>query len=68
MKTIKLSNKEIQMRKPKVLDLRAIEHIKNETEQTFMLISNLTGISEGELDQMGVADFKKLSEGLQSFL
>lgn len=66
---IKLSNgKTINMRKPKVRDLRAVANIKNEMEQEIQLISNLTGLSTDEIDDMDFADYKKLQEKLKDFL
>ncbi len=68
MKKIKLSDgKVVQMRSPKVRDVRAVGHIKDPEEREYNLISNLTGMSLDEIDDLEVKDFTKLDEELQSF-
>lgn len=68
MTKIKLSNKIVEMREPFVADLRAVSHVKNEEEKTYQLVSNLTGISDSELNKMKIKDFKKITEALNNFL
>jgi len=69
MVEIKLSNgKAIKMRKPKVRDLKAVANIKNEMEQEIQLVSNLTGLTTDEIDDMDFADYKKFQEQLKNFL
>ena len=68
MKKIELSNgKTVEMREPKVKDVRAVSFEKNEEERTYLLISNLTGISNDELNELSFKDFKKLDNELQGF-
>lgn len=69
MKTIELSTKEkIEMREPKVKDLRLLQHIENEEARTLKLIANLTMKTDSELDEMTIKDYKLLQIGLTSFL
>jgi len=69
MVEIKLSNgKVIKMRKPKVRDLKAVANIKNEMEQEIQLVSNLTGLTTDEIDDMDFTDYKKFQEQLKNFL
>ena len=69
MKEIKLSNgKIVKMRAPKVRDLKMVNHIEDEIEKEENLIANLTGISIDELDEMDLADYKKLQDALMGFL
>ncbi len=59
----------ITMRPPKLLDLRiASNNAKDEVDQTVTLISNLTGITKKELDNMLLIDFQKLQKAFESFL
>jgi len=59
----------ITMRPPKLLDLRiASNNAKDEVDQTVTLISNLTGITKKELDDMLLIDFQKLQKAFESFL
>ncbi len=57
----------VEMRVPKVRDVRAVSTEKNEEERTYLLISNLTGISNDELNELPFKDFKILERELQSF-
>lgn len=69
MKTIELSTKEkIEMREPKVRDIRLLQHVTNEEERTFKLIANLTMKSEDEINELCMKDYKTLQVGLVDFL
>ena len=69
MKEIKLSDgRVVKMRKPKVRDMRAVANIKNEIERELHLVSNLTGLSVEELDDLSLDDYRKLQEVLEDFL
>ena len=57
----------VEMRAPKVRDVRAVSTEKNEEERTYLLVSNLTGISNDELNELYFKDFRKLEKELQSF-
>jgi hypothetical protein len=56
------------MREPKVKDIRALSTIKDDAEKEFNLISNLTGLTPGELDELSFKDYKILQDKLNSFL
>ena len=56
------------MREPKVKDIRALSTTKDDAEKEFNLISNLTGLTPGELDELSFKDYKILQDKLNSFL
>lgn len=56
------------MREPKMRDIRALNHIKNDAEKEFALISNLTGVTNSELDNLSFKEYKVLQERLNDFL
>jgi len=69
MKKVKLSNKkEIQIRVPKVRDIKALGMIENPIEKEVVLISNLSGVSIEELDDMELKDYSLLSAAVNDFL
>lgn len=64
--TIVLSDgKEVRMRTILVRDVRAVSHIDNDADRELTLISNLTGLTPDELDELPWADFQMLQEALQ---
>lgn len=56
------------MREPKMKDIRALSHIENAEEKEIELISNLTGISKDELDELTFKEYKILQIKLSNFL
>ncbi len=69
MSKIVLSNKkEVTLREPKVRDMLALEPVIGEQLKEVTLISNLSGLSVEEIEEITIKDYKKLSEKLQSFL
>jgi len=56
--------KTVTMREIKVKDMRAVSHIDNDAEREFALISNLTGLTQEELDDLLWADYGKLQDVL----
>jgi len=56
------------MREPKLKDIRAVSHISNEEEKTIVLIGNLCGLSEAELDELSLREFNVLKVKLEGFL
>lgn len=69
MSKIKLSTgADIEMREPKLKDVRLLSHIKDDEERTIKLIANLTMQSEAELDELSMKDFGLLQKELQDFL
>ncbi len=62
-KEVILNNgKKIEMRKPKVRDIRAVSHIDNEEEREIKLFANLTGLSVEEIEGLYLDDYAKLQE------
>lgn len=56
------------MREPKVKDIRALSGIKDDAEKEFNLISNLTGLTAAELDDLTFKEYKVLQDKLNDFL
>lgn len=69
-KKIKLpgAKKDVEMREPKVKDMRAVSSEENQEEKEIKLISNLTGMSVVEIDDLSLKDYALLSKGLTTFL
>lgn len=68
-KEITLSDgKKVSMRVPKVKDLRVLKHIKDEEEREIKLIANLTMMTDEEVDDLDLKDYKALQAELGSFL
>lgn len=69
MVKIKLSDgKEIEMREPKVKDMKIVSNIDDEFEKELALIVNLTGMTPDEVDNLSMKDFNKVDEVLKGFL
>lgn len=69
MKKIKLSTgAEVEMREPKVRDIKLVNNIKDEFDKEMALLSNLTEMTQEELENLTMQDFSKLDEALQVFL
>jgi hypothetical protein len=65
MTKIELSNgKTVEMREMKVRDVRAVSKIEDDAEREFALVSNLTGLSPEELDDLPWSDYVKLQTAL----
>jgi len=61
-------DKKVVMREPKVKDVKLLSHIKDEEEKELKLIANLTMMTDQEVEELSLADYRKLQEGLTSFL
>lgn len=69
MKDIKLANGTIvQMREPKVRDMRISQEAKTDAEQEIKLIGNLTNMTMDEIDELSLKDYTALQTALKSFL
>ena len=68
MKKVKLSNKELTMREPKVKDMKNVAHIADDFEREITLLSNLCEVTPQEIEDLSMADFSKLDKALQDFL
>ena len=61
--------KEVELRRPKVRDLKAAAKIgKDAMEQETLLIANLAGLPVDAVEEMDLADYTALQEKLKSFL
>jgi hypothetical protein len=59
---------EITIRRPKVSDVTAARKgKKDEAEQEVTLIASLSGLPASAIEQLDLADYKKLQEVLQGF-
>ena len=58
----------VEMREPKVRDIKAVNNITDEFEKEIALIGNLTEMAPTEVEELSMADFSKLDGALQGFL
>lgn len=69
MKKVKLSDgREITVKEPTVKMMKSASKRDGDIEQTAALISQATGISEDEIDEMSLADFMLLQGAIGDFL
>ncbi|MFY4767453.1 phage tail assembly protein [Aliarcobacter butzleri] len=67
-KVIELNNgKKIEMREPKVRDMRIVSKYTDEVEKEINLVANLTGMTTAEIDELSMNDYGKLQQGLKDF-
>lgn len=59
---------EVEMREPKVRDMRIVSTYTDEVEKELNLIANLTGLTLDELDELSLKDYSLLQKELQTFL
>jgi len=68
-KSIELSGgKKVEMREPKVRDMRIVSKYTDEVEKEINLTANLTGLTTNEIDEMSLGDYNLLQKGLKDFL
>ena len=65
---IELSDKTVQMRKPKVRDLKATDDIEGQVSKEAHLACNLCQLTEDEIDEMSLVDYKKIQKEVAVFL
>jgi hypothetical protein len=65
---IELATQTVEMREPKVKDMRAVDGIESNLEREIKMLVNLCEMTEEEIDDLSSKDFAKLDEQLQSFL
>lgn len=68
MLEVKLSNKNVTIRKPKVRDLVLLDSVDGEVQKEILLISTLSQLPEDEILDMDLPDYGKLQEKVQGFL
>lgn len=50
----------VNVRRPRVGDLRAVMHIANEAEQGLMLVARVTGLIPEDLDELDLKDLEAI--------
>jgi hypothetical protein len=68
MRTIKLKDKDIKVREPKVSDLVMLDKVEGEMGKMVALIVNLCELPEDEVLAMSAKEFKPFREEINSFL
>lgn len=58
----------VEMREPKVKDMRLVRDIKDEEDRSIKLIANLTMMAEPEINELSMKDYKKLQDAFEGFL
>lgn len=64
----KIKNMAENLKEPKMRDIRALNHIKDDSEKEFVLISNMSGLSIEELEDLSFKEYKVFQDKLNSFL
>lgn len=59
---------EIKLREPKVNDLKAVTHLRDDLEQTTTLIANLGGFTPDEVGEFPTHIYFKLNDMVKPFL
>jgi hypothetical protein len=62
------SGTKVEMREPKVRDMRIVSTFTDEVDKELNLIANLTGLTLEELDELSLKDYSLLQKELQTFL
>ncbi|WP_044418714.1 phage tail assembly protein [Halarcobacter anaerophilus] len=68
MEKVQINGKDVEVREPKVRDLRAVSQYQSEEDKEVHLISNITGLTTDEIDDLSIKEYRKLQEKLQGFL
>lgn len=58
----------INLREPKVKDLKAVSHIHDDLEQTSTLISNISGLTLEEIEEFPTHIYMRLQDLVKPFL
>lgn len=58
---------QLEVRRARVGDVRAVAHIESETEQGLALIARVTGLVPEDLDMLDLADLNALQETFRGF-
>ena len=67
-KAITLSDgRRLKIREPRVRDLMAVDDIESEKQQEITMLSSLTQLTEDELLDLRLPDYKLLQEAVQDF-
>lgn len=65
---IEVNGKKVQMREPKVRDMRVVGTYESQAELEVHLIANLTGLTVLELDDLTIKEYEPLQKALMGFL
>ncbi|UNV87338.1 MULTISPECIES: phage tail assembly protein [Neisseriaceae] len=57
---------ELEVRRPRVGDLRAVMHIGSEVEQGLMLVARVTGLVPEDLDELDLQDLEAVQATFRS--
>lgn len=69
MKEVTLSTgKTVEIREPKVRDMRIVSTFEDEVEKEINLIANLTGLTLQEIDELSLKDYGLFQAELKTFL
>lgn len=69
MSKVKLSSgKTVEMREPKVRDMRAVKHIKDPEDRELAIFVNLAEMTEDEILDLPLKDYEKLQRAFEGFL
>ncbi|RXJ86958.1 phage tail assembly protein [Arcobacter sp. CECT 8985] len=64
---VKVGEKEVEMREPKVRDMRVVGNHQSQGELEVHLIANLTGLTVEELDDLTMKEYAPLQKALMGF-
>ncbi|RYA23889.1 phage tail assembly protein [Malaciobacter halophilus] len=64
---VEVKGKKVQMREPKVRDMRLVGDTNNQGELELKLIANLTGLTLEELDDLTMKEYAPLQKALMGF-
>ena len=56
----------VNVRRPRVGDLRAVMHISNEAEQGLLLVARVTGLVPEDLDELDLKDLEAIQATFRS--
>ncbi len=59
--------KKIEMREPKLRDMVAVNHIRDDTDREMAVISNLTGLTKDEMLDLPWAKYQELQSVFMGF-
>lgn len=53
---------ELNLRRPRVGDLRAVAHLSGDAEQELAIFARVTGLVPEDLDELDLADYKQVQD------
>lgn len=58
---------QIALRRPRVRDITAVEHIKGDKAQEIAMIANLSENAVADIEELDLGDYKKIQEAFGGF-